>query len=116
MVFLFLNELSAFVKIKTSSEMLVDMNRSSENFKINVDITLHRLPCTILSLDVQDIMGTHSLNVQGKLLKHRLDKTGTTLELLFEDKSGKRKNVPVKAHGHDGKGHDDVDMPDYDEV
>lgn len=46
---------------------------------INVDIDLVHLPCSILSLDVQDIMGSHSVNIQGNLMKYRLDKDGKTI-------------------------------------
>jgi hypothetical protein len=82
MVFLFTNELSAYVEVKTSTEMSVDLSGGSETLKINIDLTLKKIPCHIISLDVQDIMGTHSHNVQGQLLKRRLDKDGKTLGVL----------------------------------
>ena len=37
------------------------------------------MPCDILSLDVQDILGTHKTDVMGDLKKHRLDKNGKTI-------------------------------------
>ena len=42
------------------------------------------MPCDILSLDAQDIMGTHIVNVEGKLLKRRI-RDGKVLseEVLF---------------------------------
>lgn len=52
--------------------MLVDVNRGGENIRVNLDIEFHRLPCDILSLDAQDIMGTHIVNVEGRLLKRRI--------------------------------------------
>lgn len=113
MVFLFLNELSAFVQIKTSSEMLVDLNRSSDHLIINLDITLHRLPCQIISLDLQDIMGTHSLNIGGKLFKNRLDKNGLVLGVMEHFKN--KPSVPARVHGHDNHSNDS-DMSDYEEI
>ncbi len=76
MVLLFTNEFSAFVQVKTSSEMMVDTNVGADKLKINVDITMKRLPCSIVSLDSQDVMGTHSLNVHGKLTKKNLTEMG----------------------------------------
>ena len=37
------------------------------------------MPCDILSLDVQDILGTHKTDVMGDLQKQRLDKNGKFL-------------------------------------
>jgi hypothetical protein len=104
MVFLFTNELSTFVQIKTSSEMLVDLSNSSETLKINLDLTLKRIPCSIISLDVQDIMGTHSINIQGTLLKKRLNKEGKVIGALIEKKN------PDTLRGHD------FVMPEYSDV
>lgn len=47
---------------------------------MNIDIVLPRMPCSILSLDVQDIMGTHTVNVEGALIKQRISKNGNPLE------------------------------------
>jgi hypothetical protein len=102
MAFLFTNELSSYVEVKTSTEMSVDLSGNSETLKINVDLTLKRIPCHIISLDIQDIMGTHSLNIQGTLLKRRLDKEGKLLGTLIEKKN------PLKA--------EEITMPIYEEV
>jgi hypothetical protein len=40
--------------------------------------------CAVLSVDVQDVMGTHVVDVHGKLYKSRLDPEG----VLKVDKSG----------------------------
>ena len=37
------------------------------------------MPCHILSVDVQDILGSHSLNIGGHLFRRRLDKNGKTI-------------------------------------
>lgn len=102
MIILFTTELKAFISVKTSSELLVDLNRSADFLSINLDITMTKLPCSIISVDVQDIMGNHSLNVHGKILKYRLDKNGKELGATVELK--------------DKNSGEEVDMPDYDEV
>ena len=38
-----------------------------------------RLPCSIISLDLQDIMGSHSVNIHGHLMKYKLDKNGRVI-------------------------------------
>lgn len=44
MLLLFLSELSYFLQIERTPELLVDIERS-EKLRINVDITFPRLPC-----------------------------------------------------------------------
>jgi hypothetical protein len=72
MVFLFMTEIQAYVEIDTKSEMFVDINRGGEQIQINIDILVPNLPCNIVSLDAQDIMGTHIVNIGGHLLKKRI--------------------------------------------
>lgn len=64
------------------------------------------MPCSILSLDVQDIMGSHSVNIEGNLHKHTLDSNGK----IFS--SEKYKTVDHKSDDE----HDSVEMPDYELV
>jgi hypothetical protein len=64
-----MNELKAFVEIKTSSEILVDLSNNSETLKINIDMTFDHIPCNILSVNAQDIMGTHSIDIEGTIVK-----------------------------------------------
>ncbi|KAM3127184.1 hypothetical protein pb186bvf_020703 [Paramecium bursaria] len=71
-VWLFITELKAYIEVDNSSEMFVDVNRGGEQIRVNLDVIFHALPCDILSLDAQDIMGTHIVNVEGKLLKRRI--------------------------------------------
>lgn len=52
--------------------MFVDINRGGEQIRVNMDISFPRFPCEIVSLDAQDIMGTHTVNVGGQLFKKRL--------------------------------------------
>lgn len=82
-----MNELNSYMSIKTSSEMLVDTSRSSDKLKINIDITLHKMPCSILGLDVQDIMGTSTLNVKGAIVKKSLDEKGNVIDHSVEVKN-----------------------------
>lgn len=96
MFILFISEFRAFVTIKTSSEMLVDSSHSQDLLKINMDIVLLKLPCSIVAMDVQDIMGNYLRNVHGNLIKNRVDRNGNLIaafvEPHFPDKNDKNRH------------------------
>lgn len=56
--------------------MLVDISHHDDKLTINVDIVFDKMPCEILSLDVQDVMGTHNVDIAGNLYKKGLDQDG----------------------------------------
>ena len=55
---------------------------------------MHRLPCSILSLDISDFTGHHTSNVKGTLQKTRLDQNGKVIEKNSE-KMGEDKEHEV---------------------
>ena len=59
MLILFLSELTTYLTVSTSTEMFVDINWGGEKLLINIDVVFPRYPCGIISLDAQDIMGSH---------------------------------------------------------
>ena len=79
MLLLFLSELNTYLTISTSTEMFVDINRGGEKLIINIDLAFPRYPCSVMSLDAQDIMGSHVMNVEGSMKKIRLDADGAPL-------------------------------------
>ena len=83
-IYLFIFEFGNYFVIKTKSELLIDNSKSSSSLKINVDLTMHRIPCYILNMDISDFTGAHTSNVQGTLTKTSLDANGKKLK---EDKS-----------------------------
>src|SRR5690349_4244109 len=73
-----------------------------------------RLPCSILSLDVQDVMGSHTLNIHGSLMKYKLDRNGVVIgQEAYNPKPKEAKKEDGHGHGH---GHDGEDMPALDTV
>lgn len=44
-----------------------------------MDIVFPRMPCHLLSVDIQDTVGSHSMNVGGNLFRRRIDKNGKTI-------------------------------------
>jgi hypothetical protein len=122
MMLLFLSELNTYLAISTSTEMFVDINRGGEKLVINIDVIFPRYPCSVISLDAQDIMGSHVMNVEGSMKKIRLDKSGGPLseeDLLkgsgqvdaqlargqFENKEGCRLQGNIKVNKVPGNFH-----------
>jgi hypothetical protein len=97
MVFLFVAEFSTFINPQVRSEMFVDINRGGDKLTVNMDIVLMRYPCDIVSVDVQDIVGSHTVNVGGTLYKRRLKKDGTVIS--------EAKHEPAQGHGDDHHEH-----------
>ena len=64
------------MKQESHADLIIDTSHRDDFVYINVDVVFPKMPCDILSLDVQDILGTHKTDVMGELYKHRLDKKG----------------------------------------
>lgn len=95
MLVLFLSELNTYLTVSTSTEMFVDINRGGEKLLINIDVVFSRYPCGVISLDAQDIMGSHHINIQGSMKKIRLDLNGNILD--EEDLLNSSKTMDVQA-------------------
>ena len=52
---------------------------------VNIEILFPNVPCGVMSLDVQDILGTHKLDVGGKLMKVAVDSTGRMIHSSMFD-------------------------------
>lgn len=77
-------EFSKYFVISKQTELLIDNNKRTETLRINVDITMHALPCSILNIDISDFTGAHTSNVKGKLKKVSLDKNGKIVKENFK--------------------------------
>ena len=53
---LFLSELIGFLSVHTTSQLFVDVPRGTEKLRINMDIELPKMSCSLLSVDAQDAM------------------------------------------------------------
>ena len=71
-----------FLQFQKESEIMIDVNSGEEKLHINLDITLPKCPCDILSLDIVDVTGVHVVDIEGKLHKHRLDKNGNEIGVI----------------------------------
>eukprot|EP00288_Rhodomonas_lens_P020416 CAMPEP_0177692500 /NCGR_PEP_ID=MMETSP0484_2-20121128/1885_1 /TAXON_ID=354590 /ORGANISM="Rhodomonas lens, Strain RHODO" /LENGTH=136 /DNA_ID=CAMNT_0019203219 /DNA_START=210 /DNA_END=616 /DNA_ORIENTATION=+ len=74
-ILLVFGELSIYLKVNTDS---VDASRG-DKLPINFNITFHRMPCSIISLDTMDISGEHHVDVTHEVYKQRLDERGRSV-------------------------------------
>jgi hypothetical protein len=64
-------EISAFFDDKITSVLEIQQMDPSEKMFINIDIDFPACPCDVISLDIQDEMGSHLMNVGDTLKKIR---------------------------------------------
>lgn len=76
---------------------MIDVNSGEEKLHINLDITLPKCPCSILSLDIVDVTGVHLVDIEGKLNKYRLDKHGNEIGVTQHIEDGGHAEVDAKT-------------------
>lgn len=105
-VYLFLSELLFFLTPEVTSQMFVDnrdigamQGEDHALLQINMNISLPAVPCAVLSVDAQDVMGSHVVDVGGTLHKTRIDLK--TMQPLL-DRNGKPRSAdsdPIEQKG-----------------
>lgn len=78
-IFLFCSNISNYLTLQRKSEMLIDHAVRNSKLRINLDVKFPRMPCSLLSLDITDIMGSHELDTNGLLWKITLAADGETV-------------------------------------
>jgi hypothetical protein len=79
---------------------MINVNTGEEKLHINLDITLPKAPCGVLSLDIVDVTGVHIVDIEGKLKKIRIDREGNELEAISHIEDGKHIEVDVANELH----------------
>ncbi len=104
---LFFNEFLNYNSTKQSSRMFVDVERNSEKLVINLDVDMFSLPCSILSIDIEDALGASFQVVEGNLTISRLNKNGNIISSsLYNPES-------LGRFGHE---HDHLAQPNFNET
>lgn len=107
--YLFFSELSEFLTVEVTSDMFVDHTEDTGNdhaeIHINMNITVPAIPCAIVSVDAQDVMGTHVMDVKGQLHKTRVDADGNVILVNGEPSSKtetpeEQKGEGCRIHGY----------------
>ena len=90
---------------KPTTTLSVDATRSAA-LDITFDVTMHKLPCSWLTLDAMDVAGTSELDVTHHIHKRRIDPSGHGF--MPDDEGGVKKveigpaNKPGLLPQHDG--------------
>lgn len=72
-------EVQQFMAHDSKADLVIDLSHRDDFVNVNLDITFPKIPCDILSIDVEDILGTHKTDVMGEMHKKRLRKDGTVI-------------------------------------
>ncbi|KPI84414.1 hypothetical protein ABL78_6540 [Leptomonas seymouri] len=77
MVLLFAGEVISYVSPRIQSDMIIRPDLDSKStIKVSLDITFHKMPCAILTLDILDVLHNHVFNSMEHITKTRLDNVG----------------------------------------
>jgi hypothetical protein len=91
-------EIQNFLRNESHAELIIDTTHRDDFVNVNVDVMFPRMPCDILGLDVEDILGTHKTDVMGELFKKRLDSNGKVLSTeSAHDKEESRSKIRDRA-------------------
>ncbi|KAF8767404.1 endoplasmic reticulum-Golgi intermediate compartment protein 1-like isoform X2 [Argiope bruennichi] len=69
---LFISEFLHFINVNVSSELFVDNPGDNDRILVHLNISLPRLSCSVLGLDIQDEMGRHEVGFVENILKQPL--------------------------------------------
>ena len=64
LVFLCAMSIINFTAPKIDSDLIIDQKHLAEKLKVFIDIDFPRYPCSFLSLDVENVLKVHLVNVQ----------------------------------------------------
>jgi len=69
-------EVRDYMTERLTTDMLVDITNEDDRLTINLDIVFPRMPCEILTLDVQDVMNMHITDIRGEVEMRQLSSNG----------------------------------------
>ncbi|KAL2245340.1 UNVERIFIED_CONTAM: Protein disulfide isomerase-like 5-4 [Sesamum indicum] len=73
MIFLFGMELNDYLRVSTSTSIVVDKSSDGDFLRIDFNISFPALSCEFASIDVSDVLGTNRLNITKTIRKYSID-------------------------------------------
>ncbi|CAO2815528.1 unnamed protein product [Amaranthus hypochondriacus] len=98
MFFLFVYEFSSYLHTVTETTLVVDTSRGG-TLRINFDVTFPEVPCTVLSIDAEDISGERHFDIRHDIVKTRVDAIGNTIEARQDSIGAPKIKKPLQKHG-----------------
>ena len=71
--FLLLSEFASFISINVESELFVENAETDEKIPVFLNISVPKLSCSVVGLDIQDDMGRHEVGFLENTVKEDLD-------------------------------------------
>ncbi|KAL1537906.1 Protein disulfide-isomerase 5-4 [Salvia divinorum] len=73
MIFLFGMELNDYMRVSTSTSIVVDKSSDGDFLRIDFNMSFPALSCEFASVDVSDVLGTNRLNITKTIRKYSID-------------------------------------------
>ncbi|XP_051138892.1 uncharacterized protein LOC127256758 [Andrographis paniculata] len=95
---LFVSELRLYLNTVTDTKLVVDTSRGGK-LQINFDISFPATPCTLLSVDAEDVSGEEHRDVRHNIFKTRIDSYGNAIEVRQDGIGAPKIGRPLQRHG-----------------
>jgi len=82
-IFLMMSELASFIQTELVSELFVDSPDGAERIPVRLNITLPKMSCDYVGLDIQDEMGRHEVGFHENIKKDDIHGGGCRFQSLF---------------------------------
>jgi len=90
-LFLFIAELSSFLRIEKVDELKIDGGGPGK-LPISFDVTFSHIPCSLLSVDAMDVSGEQQFDLSHHINKRPIDKNGVTIGEVVKHEMTPRKS------------------------
>ncbi len=101
LILLALFSLLKFMQPRIDSDLIIDQKHLAEKLLVNIDISFKYFPCSLLSLDIQNDLKVHEVNIGGSIQKYSLPENQ-----IYNDEgmSGAQKEERAKKDFREHKG------------
>ncbi|KAL3121387.1 hypothetical protein niasHT_004971 [Heterodera trifolii] len=97
-VLLFISETWSYLSVDVVEQLFVDSTSAEMRIEIHFDITLHKLSCPLVTIDVMSQSGESQDGIQHDVFKQRLDKQGNNMEGAQPEKQVVNTNASKSAN------------------
>ncbi|KAH6786418.1 PDI-like 5-4 [Perilla frutescens var. hirtella] len=119
MIFLFGMELNEYLRVSTSTSIVVDKSSDGDFLRIDFNMSFPALSCEFASVDVSDVLGTNRLNITKTIRKYSIDSrlnptgsefhSGAVTKAIKHDEEGDEEygegSVSLNGHNFDRLSH-----------
>ena len=72
LLILLISAIIEFTNPYLTSDLIVDQKHLDQKLKVNIDIEFPKYPCSMLSLDIENILKVHEVNIGNTIKKYNL--------------------------------------------